>query len=356
MKRAFVEVNLARVAENVRRVRSLLKPATKIMGIVKADAYGHGAVEISELLLSQGVEYLGVAWITEAMQLRRAGITAPILILSEPVTNVVEDIVQIEVSQTIYTLPFARALSAAAVAAHKKVKVHIKVDTGMGRIGVMPEDAIQLLASVARLEGLEVEGLFTHFACADDKANSFTKVQLDRFQKVVADIAQEGYTVPAILHSANSWATQYFPETQLDLVRTGIVLYENVLTFKTHVAYVKKVRAQTPISYGSTFVTQQESLIATLSVGYADGFSRANSNNAEVLIRGKRYPVIGRVCMDMCMVDITGSADIKMGDEVVLIGKQGEQEITINEVAQRLNTISYEVMCGIGKRVPRIYI
>ncbi len=355
MKRAFEEVYLQRLAENVQTVRSLIGPTTKIMGIVKADAYGHGAVEVADTILSQGVEYLGVACITEAMQLRQAGISAPILVLSEPVSNVVDDILNLDVTQTVYSLPFARMLSNAALSRNKKVNVHIKVDTGMSRIGVHPDDAVQLIASITHMEGINVEGLFTHFARADEPESGFTEVQFERFMQVVQALKNEKIPVPPLLHTANSAAIRSFPRTHLNMVRAGIMLYDDVLMFKAHVAHLKKVPAGTPISYGSTFVTEKVSEIATISVGYADGYDRALSNKGTVLIKGKRYPIVGRICMDMCMSDITGAEDVQVGDEVVLIGAQGAEQIKIDELSAQLGTITYEVMCGIGKRVPRIY-
>ncbi|MFC1517283.1 alanine racemase [Candidatus Margulisiibacteriota bacterium] len=361
MKRTFAEVNLNQLAENVRRVRTLISPSTKIMGVVKADAYGHGAREVAELLISQGVEYLGVAWVTEALELRAAGIKAPILILSEPVSNIVDDIIDLDVSQTIYSLPFARSLSAAAEAKGKKVKIHIKVDTGMGRIGVHPEEAVQLIASLYTLPGLELEGVFTHFAKADEKLegvkekDDFTLQQLHKFNKMITDLEKEGIKVPPIKHAANSAAIQNYPQTQMDMVRAGIMLYDKVLTFKSHVAYLKDVKTGTPLSYGATFITEHDSKIVTISAGYADGLSRLLSNKGQVLINGVRYPMVGRVCMDMFLVDATGSEGIKVGDEVVMIGKQGNEEIAMSEINRLTNTIAYEVMCGIGKRVPRIY-
>ncbi|MBU0581113.1 MAG: alanine racemase [Candidatus Margulisbacteria bacterium] len=357
MRRAFAEIDLNQLASNLRQVRKLISPATKIMGIVKADAYGHGAVEVSELLVSQGVEYLGVAWESEAMQLRQAGIKAPILILSEPVRNVVEDIISLDVSQTVYTLPFARALSAASEKNNKKVKVHVKIDTGMGRIGVQPNEAVQLMASLYQLPGIELEGIFTHFAKADEKEEkeNFTYQQLHKFNKVIEDLKKEGIKIPPLKHAANSAAIQNYPETHLDMVRAGLMLYDNVLTFKTHVAYLKKVKAGTPISYGSTYITDKESLIATISAGYADGWSRALSNKGRVLISGQEASIIGRICMDMFMVDVTNIPNVNNGDEVVLLGKQNGAEITMQEINELTNTIAYEVMCGIGKRVPRVY-
>ena len=353
MKRAYAEVNLSRLKQNILDIRKKLSPNTKFMAVVKADGYGHGAVEVSKSALEVGVDYLGVAWIGEARQIRLAGITAPILLLSEPAIETVAEIISLKITPTVYTELFVEALATAANANNQQVSAHIKVDTGMGRVGVQPEKALALALKIKSLPELNLEGLFTHFACADDPDNPFTYVQLARFNKVIKQFAENNITIP-ITHSANSAATRNFPETHGGMVRIGLTMFNEVLSFKSRVAFVKDVPEGFSISYGATYKTSKPTRIATISVGYADGYSRHLSNRGTVLINGERYPIVGLVCMDMLMVDI-GDDLVAMGDEVILIGEQVEEKITVAEIAKLSEVIEYEVLCGIGKRVPRIY-
>ena len=352
--RAYAEVDLAQLRTNIRTIRDSLSPRTKFMAIVKADGYGHGAVEVARAALEEKVDYLGVAWVAEARQLRLAGITAPILLLSEPAKEIAPEIVSLNITQTVYTEDFIEALSIAATAANKKVKVHIKVDTGMGRIGVQPDHVLLLVEKIMKLSHLELEGIFTHFACADDKDDPYTWVQFSQFKKGLSLIRQKGLTIP-ITHAANSAATLNFKETHLDMVRVGLSMYRDVLTFKTRVAYVKEVPADFVVSYGATYRTLQPTRLATLSVGYADGYSRKLSNQGMVMIGRKRYPVVGRVCMDMMVIDV-GRDPIQIGDEAILIGSHQGNTISVADIAEKTGAIDYEVMCGIGKRVPRIHL
>jgi len=353
-ERAYAEVNLSKLRQNIRDIKARLSPDTKFMAIVKADGYGHGAVEVSRAVLEEGVAYLGVAWIGEARQLRSAGITAPILLLSEPARETASEIVTLNVTQTVYTDSFVEALALAAEIAGKTVCVHVKVDTGMGRIGVQPENACALIRKIKTFPGLKLEGVFTHFACADDPDDPYTWVQFSRFKRVLKSIAEENIPV-ALTHAANSAATINFPETHLNLVRVGLAMYQDVLTFKSRVAFVKEVPANFSISYGATYKTGVPTRVATLSVGYADGYSRRLSGKGMVIIGRKKYPVIGRVCMDMTVVDV-GRDPIAMGEEVILIGQKDGQKIAVKQIAEDTDTIEYEVLCGIGKRVPRVYV
>ncbi|MFA5928679.1 MAG: alanine racemase, partial [Candidatus Margulisiibacteriota bacterium] len=240
IQRAYAEVNLSKLRENIQDIRSHLSPATKFMAVVKADGYGHGAVEVSQAALLEGVDYLGVAWIGEAQQLRSAGIKAPVLLLSEPDKINIPELIKLNITQTVYTEDFVKVLAKAATAAGKQVKVHVKVDTGMGRIGVQPETALELIRKIIQLPSLELEGIFTHFACADDAGDPYTWVQFSRFKKVLKSLEEENIVVP-IKHPANSAATLNFPETQLGMVRIGLAMYKDVLTFKSRVAFVKDV-------------------------------------------------------------------------------------------------------------------
>ncbi|MFC1559610.1 alanine racemase [Candidatus Margulisiibacteriota bacterium] len=362
MNSTKAEINLLNLKYNIGQIKNLLKPGTKFMAVVKANAYGHGAVEISKAAIDAGIDYLSVANIHEALELKDAGIDFPILILSEITKENVSDLVKNGFSQTVYTYELAEALSKEAEKQKRKVKVHFKVDTGMGRVGAT-DNAAELIKKVSALKGIELEGIFTHLARGEEP-NGFTKEQIDKFLKVLKDA---GVKAP-LIHAANSAGTLYNKFAHLDMVRIGLSMYglyppgskkdtvdlKPVMSFKTKVGFVKRVPKGTPISYGSTFVTDKETNIATLPVGYADGFSRALSNKGKVLIKGKEFPVVGRVCMDLTLVN-SYDEKVSIGDEVVLIGKQGKEEITTDEVADLEGTVNYEVVCGIGKRVPRIY-
>ena len=366
----FVEISIPNILHNIRELKGLLDKKVKFMAVVKADAYGHGAVPVSKAI-EKSVDYLAVATLSEAIELKGAGIKAPILILSEIHPSSAAEVVKNGFIQTVYTLKLAKALSAAASSLKKKARVHLKIDTGMGRIGVHFSEAEGLFNAISRLPNLNIEGIFTHFAGAEEM-DDFTSQQIKRFRSFISKIDPAGY----ILHAANSAALLYRKESHLDMVRVGLSMYglypsclpagrpaghkcsvklKPALEFKTHVVYMKRVPAGTPLSYGSTYNTKKETTIATLPVGYADGLPRALSNRGEVLIRGKRYPIVGRVCMDLTLIDI-GDGRCEMGDEVVLIGKQGSDIISADDVAMLADTISYEVICGIGKRVPRICI
>jgi alanine racemase len=359
----FVEISIPNILHNIRALKGLLDNKVKFMAVVKADAYGHGAVPVSKAI-ERNVDYLAVATLSEALELKKAGVRSPILLLSEIHPSSAAEVVKNGFIQTVYTLKLAKALSNAAVSLKKKARIHLKIDTGMGRIGVHFSKAEGLFNAISRLPNLNIEGLFTHFAGAEE-LDDFTSRQLKRFRAFISKIDPAGY----ILHAANSAAVLYHRDSHLDMVRVGLSMYglypqggrkgsvdlKPALEFKTHVVYVKKVPAWTPISYGSTYNTKKETTIATLPVGYADGLPRALSNKGEVLIKGKRYPIVGRVCMDLTLVDV-GNSSIKPGDEVSLIGRQGNEVISTDDVAKLADTISYEVICGIGKRVPRVYI
>lgn len=359
----YAEISLNAVKHNIAEIRKLLDPKVKFMAVVKANAYGHGAVAVSRAVVEAGADYLAVANLKEALEVREAGIVSPILILTESPTSVMDEIVQYDLCQTIYSFSEARALSDEAQKRNKTARAHIKVDTGMGRVGVPPSEATAFIKKISSLPGLELEGVFTHFAKAEDPNDNFTLDQFQKFQQVISKVKH----IP-IKHSANSAAVLYHSETHLDMVRVGLMMYglyplgssrrliklKPALSFKSRVTYLKKIPSGTPISYGCTYSTPSETTVATIPVGYADGFSRRLSNRGQVIIRGKRYPVVGRVTMDLTMVNV-GDARVEVGDEVVLIGEQNGQAISADEVAGLEDTISYEVVCGIGKRVPRIY-
>ena len=359
----YAEINLEAVKHNISEVRKLLANNVKFMAVVKANAYGHGAVAVARAAVEAGADYLAVANLKEALELREAGIVSPILILTESPTSVVDEIVQYDLCQTVYSFTEARALSEEAQKRSKPAKVHVKVDTGMGRVGVPPSEALAFITKIASLPALELEGIFTHFAMAEDPHDNFTAPQFEKFQQVAAKVPN----IP-LKHAANSAAVLFHPQTHLNMVRVGLMMYGlypqgnarrlanllPALAFKSRVSYLKKVPAGTPLSYGCTYITPRETTIATIPVGYADGYNRRLSNKGQVIIRGQRYPVVGRITMDLTLVNV-GTAKIKVGDKVVLIGEQNGQLISADEIANLEETISYEVICGIGKRVSRIY-
>ncbi|OAT81077.1 alanine racemase [Desulfotomaculum copahuensis] len=365
----WAEVDLNAVAHNVKQIKRLLKPGTQMMAVVKADAYGHGASSVAQTALLSGADRLAVAILSEALALRESGITAPILILGYTPPEQSCLLVANEITQTVFTVEMARAISRAAQKAGKTAKVHLKIDTGMSRIGVTPEEAPGFAAAVADLPGLEVEGAFTHMAVADEADKTYTRWQFGRFMQAVQGIAARGINIP-LKHVANSPTTLDLPEMHLDMVRPGIIIYglwpslevkheidlKPAMQLKARVAYVKEVPAGTSVSYGRTFTTSAPSIIATLPIGYADGWSRLLSSKAEVLIHGRRVPLIGRVCMDQCMIDVTGVPDVRAGDEAVLFGCQDGQCLPVEEVAAKMGTINYEMVCLISKRVPRRYV
>jgi alanine racemase len=341
----------------------------KILAVVKAQAYGHGSVAVARRLLALGADMLGVALVEEGMELRQAGIDAPILMMGSLFPEQVEALTDLRLTPVVFTVNTARALSRAAQKLRTTVSVHVKIDTGMGRIGMAPEEADVFVEQIRGLPGIEIQGLMTHFADADLREKEFALKQIRRFSALVQRLTENGISVP-LIHSANSAAVLSYQDSLFTMVRPGLMLYGYspleagssqsdllpVLSLVTRIAYIKKVVAGTCISYGRTFITKRDSLIATLPIGYADGLSRSLSNKGEALIRGRRVPIVGRVCMDMCMVDVTDIPGVSEGDETVLIGSQAEERITAEEIACKTGTIPYEVLCGISSRVPRVYL
>lgn len=372
LNRAWAEIDLDAIAHNVREIRRITNKRAEIMAAVKADAYGHGVMETVRTMLENGVTQLAVSMLDEAIQLRKLGINVPILILSYTDPVRAEEIIQNEVTQTVFSHDLAEALSAAAVRLGRNIKIHVKVDTGMTRVGFMPGySAVKNVLQISRLPNIIVEGLFTHFASADEKDRSYTQMQFEKFMSICSELGRVGVHIP-IKHACNSAGIIEYPEMHLDMVRPGIILYgiypsEDVnrskialkpaMTLKANVILVKDVEKDTCISYGRIFKTERESRIATIPIGYADGYTRLLSNKGQVLVNGQKAPVVGRICMDQCMVDVTGiSGNVGVGDEVVLFGRQGGQEISVGEIASLVGTISYEMLCIIGKRIPRVYI
>lgn len=364
-RQTWAEINLDALTHNIKEIKQLLKKETKFCAVVKADAYGHGAIIMAKTALSAGADTLAVAILGEAIELREAGITAPILVLGYTPPSQAPLLVAFHITQAVFSLDVATAISHAAVAAGVTAKIHLKIDTGMSRIGVNCREAGSFAAEVAALPGLEIEGAFSHFATADSTDKTYAQVQYHCFQEALQQIEARGITI-AIKHIANSAAIVDMPEAHLDMVRAGIILYglwpsrevqrkihlKPTMRFKTRIAFLKDVEAGTSVSYGRIYTADQPQRIATLPVGYADGWPRALSNKAQVLLHGKRVPLIGRICMDQCMIDVTQIPEAKPGDEVLLFGGP---DLPAEEVAAQIDTISYELVCMVGKRVPRKY-
>ncbi len=348
-------------------VRRHVGPGPEICMAVKADGYGHGAVEVSKTAISAGVSRLGVAVVEEGVQLREAGIEAPVLLFSLPVPGSFPLLFRYGIAPFIADRETAGELSAAAPVGAPPLPVHLKLDTGMGRIGCSPEEAPSIAESIAALPGIRLEGVCTHFAAADSADRRFTLEQIGRFRGAVKEIRRRGID-PGILHASNSAAVLDFPEAHFDMIRPGIILYGYypsrelerflpvlpVMEFRSEVIFRKRVPADTPVSYGLSYRTRTETVIATIPAGYGDGYNRLLSNQGLVTIRGRRYPVAGRVCMDQFMVDLGPDSDIAVGDEAILFGPEKEA-LSAEDVADRCGTIPYEITCAISRRVPRVY-
>ncbi len=366
--RVYTKINLNNIRHNLESIRNKVGSGIRVMPVIKADGYGHGAVEIAHCI-DECSDYYAVAVIEEALELRNSGITKPLLILGTLSVWCYEDAVKNDITVSLYSVETAKKLSEVACRLGKTAKIHLKVNTGMNRIGINCDDAgVQTACKIASFANLETEGVFTHYATADETDKTFCLKQLERFDGFCAKLAKNGVN-PAIRHICNS-AGIMETDTFYDMVRPGIILYgllpsdevdknslslKPALEFKTHVSCVKKVMPGEGISYGRTYITDSERIIATIPVGYADGYPRLLSNTGRVIIKGKYAPIVGRVCMDQFMVDVTDIDGVEPEDDVTLIGTDGMSCITADEIARLTNTINYEVVCGISKRVPRIY-
>ncbi|MCK5242435.1 alanine racemase [bacterium] len=363
----WVTIDLRALKWNLCQVRRMVGKNVEILAVVKANAYGHGAVACSHALLAAGADALGVATVEEAEELRLSGIKQTMVIFGLVQAHEVKRAVKLNVQPTVVSQKQLRMLNKAAQQLGKKVVVHLKLDTGMGRIGIQPAAAKSFVAGLKKYSHLTLGGMFTHFAQADGRDRKLLGRQMQRLQQAAAEVRKNTKAAFRV-HAANSAAVMNTPDSHADMVRPGLMLYglyparrfasrvdlKPVLQWKTRIIQLKTVPAGTGLSYGHTFITRRKSRIATLPVGYADGFSRLLSNQGHVLIRGKRCPVVGRVCMDMCLVDVTRLNQAAEGDEVVLIGRQGQVRISADDQADLLDTISYEITCVIGNRVPRI--
>ncbi len=368
MRPVWAEIDLDNLAANVRKVVSHSAPAV-VMAVVKANAYGHGALQVAKVCLENGARWLGVGLVEEAQELRRAGIAAPIHIMSMPTPEQAEAVVKGGFSCGISDLEVAEALAAAGRRYGRSAKVQVKVDTGMGRLGLLPDEVLVFVEKLKQFSNLEIIGLYTHFSSSDERDKSYTIAQYKVFKNVLTNLAEHGHTFSWV-HAANSAALLDTPEFGENLVRPGIILYglypseevsrqitlKPVMSLKARISFVKKLPAGSAVSYGRTYVTKKETTIAGVPIGYADGWSRLLSDKGQVLVGGRRLPIIGRICMDQFMIEVTEDLYVSLGDEVVLFGGQGTETIPVEEVAHLLNTINYEVICMVGPRIPRVYV
>ncbi len=365
----WVEINLSALKHNLLAIRKRVGQQIKIMGIVKADAYGHGDYEVSKVLWNNGVEMLGIAIIEEGIQLRGKGIKSPLLLFGGFFEEQIEDIIRHDLTPTLYDVKLAGLLSEKAVLLNKVVKVHVSVDTGMGSIGVRFDRAIEFIRCIKDMKNLLVEGIYTHCSSSDEKEKEFTNLQIKRFKDVLTMLDTFKISIP-FKHMANSGIIINYSDAYFNMVRPGLLLYGlyssedlsrdigvmPVMSFETKVIHIKEMEPGDVVGYGRTYHVTKSMRVATLPVGYGDGYNHRLSNQGNVIIRGKKAPIIGRVCMDLCFVDVTDITNISVGDEVILYGTQGKETIRIESVAKQLNTIPYEVTCSVSKRVPRIYI
>ena len=379
----WAEVDLKAIAHNIHGLRRITNPKARFMAVVKANAYGHGIIEVARQSLENGTEVLGVTNIEEGIRIRKAGINAPVLILSYTLPEQSKELIEFDLTQTVYSYETAKSLSEAASAYGKKIKVHIKVDTGMGRLGLLPnqlrlskydkkikDSSASEVESISRLPMLELEGIYTHFATADKSDRSYASKQFEIFMDFLNQLRIAGLEIP-VTHAANSAAIINMPETHLDMVRAGISIYglytseevdrsiiklKPAMELKTKIIHLKKVPAGFKVSYGITYETEKPTTIATVAIGYADGFNRLLSSKGRMLVCGHSAPIVGRVCMDLTMLDVGEIPEVAMEEEVVVFGKQGNSSITVDEIASTINTINYEVVSTIMDRVPRIYL
>lgn len=369
MRSVWAEVDLDAIKFNIENIKKISKDKD-IVAVVKADAYGHGAVDIVPTLLENGAKKLAVAMISEAQELIRNNITAPIIILGYTPLEYGELLVNNLIEQTVYDLDYAKKLSDIAVSLGKRAKIHIAIDTGMGRIGFLPnENSINIIEEIWKLEGIEITGIFTHFSTADEKDKEYTYEQFNKIKFVISELEKRNINIP-FKHVSNSGAIIDLPETYLDGVRAGIILYgyypsdevkkdrlplKKALTLKTKVSHVKELDEGMYVSYGRKFKTSRKTKIATIPIGYADGYSRLLSKKAKVIINGKLANVVGNICMDQCMVDVTDIGEVSVGDDVILLGSEGNLKFDADDMANLLGTINYEILCMIKQRIPRVY-
>lgn len=367
--RVYADIDLDAIYENVKNAKALLKKDTKMMAIVKADGYGHGAVEVARQI-DELVDAYGVAILEEGIELRKAGFTKPILILGYTPKPLYPAMIRYDIATAVFTMEMAKEISDTAVAMHKNANIHIKLDTGMSRIGfAITKESKEIIEQIAKLPGIEIKGCFSHFARMDEKDKTKANEQFAKFTKMVNALEKDGVDL-GIRHISNSAGIMEAPEVQMDMVRNGICLYglypseevqkerlplKPAMELKAYVSYVKTLEPGVEIGYGGTYTTTKKTRVATIPVGYADGYSRCLSGKGSVLIHGKKAPILGRVCMDQFMVDVTDIDNVCVGDHVTLFGKDGDSCITIEEISAMAHSFNYEFVCDIGKRIPRVY-
>lgn len=365
----WAEINVNNFIYNLQSVKKLVNPTTRVMAVVKANAYGHGAVALAKAAIDNDASYLGVVCLYEARQLREARITAPILILNYIDEESLEACVDLDLTLNIMDTHLLSKLDEIAKRKHKIVPIHVKIDTGMHRLGLLPLEAVGFIETVQQYKNIRLEGVFTHFATSDEEDLTFTRTQLSVFTQTLDTIKQKGIQIP-IVHAANSAATLRLPESHFDMVRPGVILYgmppsgdvdlpfaaKPVLALKTRIVQIRDIEIGESVGYGRTFVANEKTRVAAIPVGYADGFRRAPSNWGKVLIQGKFAPIVGRVSMDQSSIDISHIPDVSIGDEVVLIGSQQKETISCEDVAKQLGTINYEVTSALATRVSRIIV
>lgn len=366
----WAEIHLDNLAHNIQGIQAKLPVGTRLMAVIKANAYGHGAIPIAQKALQSGATYLAVSSVDEALELRKADVQAPILVLGYTPPQQADLVIEHDLTQTLYQEEMLEALSRAALEAGQLAKVHVKVDTGMGRLGFTSvEETVAFVQKAQSTPGVVVEGIFTHFATADEADMTYAEEQLDRWKELLGVCAEKGLQIP-LQHISNSAGILNLPQSPGNMVRLGISMYgfypsgevphevdlRPVMRLVSQIVHLKDTPPGTKISYGATFVTDRPSLIATVPIGYADGYSRQLSSKADVLVRGQRVRIAGRICMDQLMIDVTDIADVQVGDEVVLYGRQEDEEVTHEEVSEIIGTIPYEVCCALGRRVPRLYV
>lgn len=364
----WVEIDLDAFKWNLDKIRGLVSKKVRIMLVVKADAYGHGAVRISRFASECGVDMLGVATLDEGVQLRKEGIKLPILIISPILEDEIGSLIENNLSTSVSTYEFAKAASRVAISSGKRCRIHIEIDTGMGRAGLPGAKAYESIVEISKLDGLIMEGIFTHFPAADSDVD-YTWDQISLFSGIVDDLKRKGISFEYI-HSANSAAILNIPASHFNMIRPGLLAYGYtssldlrdkidvcpVMSFKSKLLLVREFLSGASISYGRTYITDKPTIIGTIAVGYGHGISHRLSNRGSVLFRGRRVPVVGRVTMDMTMIDLSGFKNSVVGEEVVIFGKQGDEKITVDETAQWDGTLNYEVLCRINKRVARVYM
>lgn len=368
----WVEVNLTNADYNIKQIRKKVGPDKEIVGVIKADGYGHGAVKMAEILRNNEVKIFAVATLQEAISLRTAGAMEEIIILGLTPNMYADVLIDYNLTPVVNSLENAKVIAEAAKAHGQEVEALVAIDTGMGRIGYLTDDptAIEEIRQMKALEGFDIKGLFSHFATADEKDKSFARLQVERYAEFVAKLKEENIDVPCKTF-ANSAAIMEIPSAHYDAVRPGIILYgcypshevdknelslKPVMSVKANIVHIKKVPKGFSCSYGRKFIAERESIIGTITLGYADGYPRPYSSKAKVIVGGKMAPIAGNICMDQCMIDLTDVPGVKVGDEVIIMGSDGENTILASDIADATDTINYEIVCAFGQRLPKVYV